>query len=248
MGTHFNTGPLWGESIGHRWIPLTKGQPHAEPSWLPVLAWISCWTNDRLAGDLRRRAYIWRHYNSYNGSLRSPHILRLWWFTQSVHLIHRGRDKIADISQTTFSKAFSWMMLGISLKSSLKFLTKVPINNITTLIQVMAWRRLGDKPLSEPMMVSLCIYVLLGLNELIYWGLIKLISIVLIHFPSRKFHAHLVLTVQLTICQHWFRQRFHAEQATSHYFHETEMSLFWRNTGCTGSCLYLQIYLNSHTF
>ena len=30
-----------------------------------------------------------------------------------------------------------------------------PINNIPTLVQVMAWRRSGDKPLSEPMIVRL---------------------------------------------------------------------------------------------
>ena len=45
--------------------------------------------------------------------------------------------------------------LSISLKISLKFIPKVSINNIPALIQIMAWRRPGDKPLSEPMMVSL---------------------------------------------------------------------------------------------
>ena len=38
---------------------------------------------------------------------------------------------------------------------SLKFVPKCPINNIPALVQIMAWRRPGDKPLSEPMMVSL---------------------------------------------------------------------------------------------
>ena len=32
---------------------------------------------------------------------------------------------------------------------------KGPINNIPALVQIMAWRRSGDKPLSEPMVVSL---------------------------------------------------------------------------------------------
>ena len=35
----------------------------------------------------------------------------------------------------------------------LKFIPKGPINNIPTLVQIMAWRRPGDKPLSEPMMI-----------------------------------------------------------------------------------------------
>ena len=39
----------------------------------------------------------------------------------------------------------------ISIKISLKFVPKVPINNILALVQIMAWRRQGDKPLSEPM-------------------------------------------------------------------------------------------------
>ena len=57
----------------------------------------------------------------------------------------------------------------ISLRFSLKFVPKVRINNIPSLVQIMAWRRPGDKPLSEPMMVSLLthICVILGLNELI---------------------------------------------------------------------------------
>ena len=37
----------------------------------------------------------------------------------------------------------------------LKFVPKGPINNIPAMVQIMAWRRPGDKPLSEPMMVSL---------------------------------------------------------------------------------------------
>ena len=43
----------------------------------------------------------------------------------------------------------------ISLKISLKFVPKGLINNIPPLVQIMAWRRPGDKRLSEPMMVSL---------------------------------------------------------------------------------------------
>ena len=41
------------------------------------------------------------------------------------------------------------------IKVSLKFVLKGPINNIPALVQIMAWRRPGDKPLSEPMRVRL---------------------------------------------------------------------------------------------
>ena len=36
---------------------------------------------------------------------------------------------------------------------------KGQINNIPALVQIMAWRRPGDKPLSEPMMVSLTMHI-----------------------------------------------------------------------------------------
>ena len=41
----------------------------------------------------------------------------------------------------------------ISIIIWLKFVPKEPINNIPALVQIMAWRRPGDKPLSEPMML-----------------------------------------------------------------------------------------------
>ena len=47
----------------------------------------------------------------------------------------------------------------IPIKISMKFVPKGPINNIPALVQIMAWRRPGDKPLSEPMMVSLTTHI-----------------------------------------------------------------------------------------
>ena len=44
-----------------------------------------------------------------------------------------------------------WILINISLK----FVPRSPINNIPTLVQVMAWCRPSDKPLSELMMVRL---------------------------------------------------------------------------------------------
>ena len=43
----------------------------------------------------------------------------------------------------------------ISITISLTFVRKGSINNIPALVQMMAWRQLGDKPLSEPMLDSL---------------------------------------------------------------------------------------------
>ena len=43
----------------------------------------------------------------------------------------------------------------ILIKMSLKFVANGPINSIPAMVQIMSWRRLGDKPLSEPMLVRL---------------------------------------------------------------------------------------------
>ena len=42
----------------------------------------------------------------------------------------------------------------ISIWISLKFVPKGPIDNKSTLVQVMAWRLTGDKPLSELMLTQ----------------------------------------------------------------------------------------------
>ena len=41
----------------------------------------------------------------------------------------------------------------ILIKISVKFAPNGPVNNILALVQIMTWRQLGDKPLSEAMMV-----------------------------------------------------------------------------------------------
>ena len=61
-----------------------------------------------------------------------------------------GRHFPDDIFKRIFLNENVW----ISLKISLKFVPKGPINNIPALVQIMAWRRPGDKPLSEAKLVS----------------------------------------------------------------------------------------------
>ena len=56
-----------------------------------------------------------------------------------------------DIFKCIFLNENEW----IPIKISLKFVPTSAINNIPVLVQIMAWRRPGDKLLSEPMMVNL---------------------------------------------------------------------------------------------
>ena len=62
-----------------------------------------------------------------------------------------GRHCADDSFKCIFLNENAW----ISLQISLKFIPKGPMNKILSLVWIMAWRRPGDKPLSEPMMVSL---------------------------------------------------------------------------------------------
>ena len=62
-----------------------------------------------------------------------------------------GRHFPDDVIKCIFLNESIW----ISIEISLKLVPKGPINNIPALVQIMAWHRPGDKPLSEPMMVRL---------------------------------------------------------------------------------------------
>ena len=66
----------------------------------------------------------------------------------------RQRQNGRLFADDTFKRIFLNENIRILIKISLKFVPKVPINNIPALVQIMAWCRPGDKPLSEPMMVS----------------------------------------------------------------------------------------------
>ena len=60
-----------------------------------------------------------------------------------------------DILKWIFLNENVWILIEISLK----FVPRGPIYNIPALVQIMAWHWPGDKPLSEPMMVSLLTHI-----------------------------------------------------------------------------------------
>ena len=67
----------------------------------------------------------------------------------------RPRQNGRHFADDTFKRIFLNENVRISIKISLKFVPKGSFNNIPALVQIMAWRRPGDKPLSEPMMFNL---------------------------------------------------------------------------------------------
>ena len=71
----------------------------------------------------------------------------------------RPRQNGSHFADNIFKCIFLNENVSTAIKISLKFVPKGPINNIQALVQIMAWRRPGDKPLSEPMMVSLPMHI-----------------------------------------------------------------------------------------
>ena len=67
----------------------------------------------------------------------------------------RPRQNGRRFADDTFKRIFLNENARIPIKIALKFVPKGAINNNPALVQIMVWRRSGDKPLSEPMMVSL---------------------------------------------------------------------------------------------
>ena len=81
----------------------------------------------------------------------SPH--GVTW-PQSLNIL-RPRQNGRHFVDNIFKCIFLNENVSIAIKILLKFVLKGQINNIPALVQIMAWRRPGDKPLSEPMMISL---------------------------------------------------------------------------------------------
>ena len=71
--------------------------------------------------------------------------------SQHIEAETNGRHFADAIFKCIFFNENVW----IPIKISLKFVPKGSIDNIPAMVQIMAWRRRGDKPLSGPMVVCL---------------------------------------------------------------------------------------------
>ena len=88
-----------------------------------------------------------------------------------------------SIADDTFKRFFQNENVWISIQISLKFVPKAPINNIPSLVQIMAWCRPGDKPLSEPMMVSLLTHICVTRPQ---WVNAKIIAKLMVLFNTMR--------------------------------------------------------------
>ena len=99
----------------------------------------------------------WIQVNSFSRSM-----LQFHWITKMVTDQTYGcyfntlmpRQNGRHFADDIFKYFFVNEKFCISINISLKFVPKGQINNNTALVQIMAWRRIGDKPLSEPMLIQ----------------------------------------------------------------------------------------------
>ena len=159
--------------LSAKWRPFCRGMGGGELSeWLQssnfqrvtfgdrsdLLCWRaewSCCSGAMAAAYVQSESWLLLWYAEFGPSvLPGPHVV--WAVSLEFHVNtlrprQNGRHFADDIFKCIFLNENVW----ISIKISLKFVPKGPINNIPALVQIMAWRRPGAKPLSEPMMVNL---------------------------------------------------------------------------------------------
>ena len=122
--------------------------------------------------------FMWIHYERLHNHNKAKHnktvciFLGIYciydvtnWGTEAVLFTsfnslrprRNGRYNSDNIFKCIFLKENVWILTIISMK----FVVRVQLTIFQHLVQIMAWRRPGDKPLSEPMMVSLLTHICL---------------------------------------------------------------------------------------
>ena len=107
--------------------------------------------------------YIWTAFPNAFTQVVTHQNMSVKLQINTLRLRQNGRHFPDNIFTCIFSNENVW----ISRKISLTILPKDWINNIPVLIQIMAWRRIGAKPLPEPRWPSsIDAYMSPGLSEL----------------------------------------------------------------------------------
>ena len=143
--------PVWGElPVTGRWHPLTNGQLRGKCFHLMTSScyFFSCQLCNYHALDKTTQ-----RLSNWNGLYAWMSFSEIW-----VNIL-RPRQNVHDFADDIFKCIFVSDNAWIAIKTSLKFVPKGLINNMPALVQIITWRRPGDMPWSEPIMVSLLTYI-----------------------------------------------------------------------------------------
>ena len=152
------TGPLCGEFTGPGEFPTQR------PVTRSFDVFFDLRLNKRLSKQWRGWWFetlscpLWRHHNGlfvYTSATYFPNSYQINLDRLFILNTLRPRQNGRHFADDTFKRIFMNENVRVSINISLKFVPKGLINNIPALVLIMAWCRPGDKPLSEPMMVTL---------------------------------------------------------------------------------------------
>ena len=153
-GVQSTLGPLIARFMGPTWGPSGADRTQVGPMLAP---WTFLSGSALVQGTNRYLKQCWPC------SIMLYDITRSQWVTlNTLRLRQNGCHLADDIFKCIFLNENVW----ISIKISLNFVPEGRINNILALVQIMAWRRQGDKPLSEPLMVSLLMQICVTLASM----------------------------------------------------------------------------------
>ena len=115
---------------------------------------IPCWCKNHFLSDINR------------GSKNMNTIL---WVVKKISNIKklRPRQNGRHYPDDMFKCIFLNDKVQIPIKISLKFVSKSSVNNIPSFVQTMVWRSPGDKPLSDPILVSLLTHICVTRPQLV---------------------------------------------------------------------------------
>ena len=126
------TAPIW--ELGN-WVP--SWQYHCIIDYPPN----GCWAASGFSWFDWQPLGHWTPVSGYSYTVDFLHV-------NTLRLRQHGHHFPDDIFKCFFVNENVWIF-------SLNIVPDGPIKNIPALVQIMAWHRLGDKPLSEPIMVLL---------------------------------------------------------------------------------------------
>ena len=143
------------------YFDLSRNKPFSKQWW--------GWWFERLSCPL------WRHCNGnffkyqlqqMSHAIITNALVKLYGLLNTLRARQNGHHFAEDMFKCIFLNENLWILIEISLT----FVPKGSINNNPALFQIMAWRRPGDKPLSEPMMVSSLTHICITLPQWVNFG------------------------------------------------------------------------------
>ena len=129
------------------WYHIVSGDSHKHYGWSSHILCDENWS--QISNVLMECRYLWPYHITFNSMFHGLGADISSWLNQ-LWPRQNGHCFTVAIFKCIFFNKNVW----ISIKTTLKFVSKDPINNIPALFQIMAWHRPGDKPL-KTMMVNL---------------------------------------------------------------------------------------------